>query len=187
MTKPVYKHPPFVIKTEDNRSETKRYWLKLTIDNSKTDKIIVILKNPSRATKDISDKTVFTVTNYIQKNSQCYKCLNNAGKITIVNLIPVYETDSSLLRTMPNDLFDEKNLNTIDELTFLNKTVIIAWGDHPSGLYNEYQKLKNSVLSILTKNKTKIYYVGKMSNDNNPKHGQIWGYKDKLIDYIAVR
>lgn len=180
MTKPIYNHPAFVLNVTADKTKTKRYWLKLTIDNSKTDNIIVILKNPSRATQNISDKTVFTVTNYIYKNLQTYKCLNNIGAITIVNLMPVYETESSKLKGMLKDLFDKKNTETIDELTSNNANVIIAWGDHPSGLKKEYQVLKTSVLSILSKNKNSIYYVDKMSKNNNPKHGQIWGYENKL-------
>ena len=61
MTKPVYRHPHFVIRTAEKRiqKENKRLWLNITIDKEKDESIVVILKNPSRATKDISDKTVF--------------------------------------------------------------------------------------------------------------------------------
>jgi hypothetical protein len=60
--KPTYKHPEFVLVTADKRieKENKRLWLSLNIDKSATESLLVILKNPSRATKDISDKTVFT-------------------------------------------------------------------------------------------------------------------------------
>jgi hypothetical protein len=183
MTKPVYRYPPFVFGIEAEITDTKRYWLKLKIDHTKKDNIIVILKNPSRATKDVSDKTVFTVTNYIEKNSQRFKCLKNVGSITILNLIPVYETDSSKLRNMPNDLFDEKNTGTIEDVTSKNSTVIIAWGDHSSGLRQEYNELKTSVLNILSKNKNRIFYVDKMSGNGNPKHGQVWSYSDKLKEF----
>ena len=71
MAKPVYKHPPFVIATSDKRikSENKRLWLSITTDKNLKDTVLVILKNPSRATKDISDKTVYNVTSFIYKNS----------------------------------------------------------------------------------------------------------------------
>jgi hypothetical protein len=180
MTKPVYRYPPFVIGIEAEITETKRYWLKLKIDDNKKDNVVVILKNPSRATKEVSDKTVFTVTNYIEKNSQRFKCLKNVGSITILNLMPVYETDSSKLRNMPNDLFDEKNTGTIEDVTSKTSTVIIAWGDHPRGLSFEYGKLKDSVLTILARNKNNVYYVDKLSTVGNPKHGQVWGYPDRL-------
>lgn len=185
MTKPVYRYPTFVVGIEAEITQTKRYWLKLEFDNTKTDNVVVILKNPSRATKDVSDKTVFTVTNYIKKNLQRFTCLKNVGSITIVNLMPVYETDSSKLKNMPNDLFDEKNIRTIEDVTSKNSTVIIAWGDHPSGLREEYKELRTSVLKILGKNKNSVFYVDKMSGSDNPKHGQVWSYSDKLKKFKA--
>ena len=52
MTSPVYKHPDFVTETKDCRieKENKRLWLSLTIDEDLSDSLIVVLKNPSRAT-----------------------------------------------------------------------------------------------------------------------------------------
>ena len=56
MKKPTYKYPNFVSKVELKSENGKRYWLNLKIDENKTDGITVILKNPSRADKNISDK-----------------------------------------------------------------------------------------------------------------------------------
>ena len=183
MTKPVYHYPTFVVGIEADITEAKRYWLKLTIDDTKTDNVVVVLKNPSRATKEVSDKTVFTVTNYIKRNSKRFKSMNNVGTITIVNLMPIYETDSTKLKGMLINPFDDKNIETIDEVTSKTSLVIIAWGDTPRGLSKEYGKLKASVLKILAKNNNSIYYVDKLSNFGNPKHGQVWGYSDKLIKF----
>jgi hypothetical protein len=36
----------------------------------------------------------------------------------------------------------------------------------------------------LTKNNNKFFYVDKLSKAGNPKHGQIWGYKDRLYTYV---
>jgi hypothetical protein len=44
MRKPVYKYPDFVIDVELDKTDSKRFWLKLIIDESKTESIIVILK-----------------------------------------------------------------------------------------------------------------------------------------------
>ena len=184
MRKPVYRHPEFVIKTEAERTEDKRYWLKLIIDNSKNESIIVILKNPSRATKDISDKTVFNVTNYIYKNAGKYKQLKNIGTIIILNLIPNYETYSEKLLSITSGITDKKNLKTIDRFSSRHKNVIIAWGNPPKGLKEEYNKIKEDVLTILKHNNNDIYYIHKLSALENPKHGQIWAYKDKMIKYI---
>jgi hypothetical protein len=181
MRKPVYKYPEFVSEVNLRNNEKKRYWLNVTIDNGKKESIVVILKNPSRASKEISDKTVFNVCNYIYRNQNKYTELNDVGNVIILNLIPNYETYSHLLKNVQDEIIDQENLKTINDFCVKHNRVIIAWGNHPNGLYNEYQKLKSSTIKILQENKNEIFYVDKMSKDGNPKHGQIWGYKNELI------
>ena len=185
MRKPVYRHPEFVIESKDLRieKENKRLWLTLKIDEKLKESLLVILKNPSRATKDISDKTVFNVTNYVFKNRDKYKDFKELGEIVILNLIPYYETYSELLAKSNINIIDEQNLKTIDELTGKNSKVLIAWGDHPKGLLKEYEEIKSKIFEILKTNKNNIYYVDKLSKKGNPKHGQIWGYDNKLHEY----
>ncbi len=185
MTKPVYRHPEFVTQPIDKRiiKENKRLWLSLTIDKNKKESIVVILKNPSRATKDISDKTVYTVTTYIHKNREKYKPLNNVGTVIILNLIPFYETDSTQLANYKNKIIDKDNINIINEFTSKYKNVIIAWGNPPKGLSKQYEELKNTVLNILKTNKNKIYYVDRLTKKQNPKHGQVWSYSNLLNNY----
>lgn len=184
-TKPTYKHPDFVLETADKRieNENKRMWLSLLIDKNAKENLLVILKNPSRATKDISDKTVFNVTNYIYKNREKYLPFMNVGTIIILNLIPFYQTYSELLATSNLSIIDNENLQTIKDLTTKHKTVIIAWGDPPKGLFNEYEELKKSIVEILKFNKNNVYYVDRLSKSGNPKHGQVWGYENKLLSY----
>jgi|SRR3989344_4467315 len=182
---PVYEHPDFVVQTDDLRreKENKRLWLSLTIDNDSLDSVVVILKNPSRATAKESDKTVSNVTNYIHKNRMNYQHLKNVGKIFILNLIPFYETDSSKLVFLKEKVIDKENHETINEFCSKHKNVIIAWGNHPKGLYNEYEYLKKLVRKILKTNNNNIFYVDKFSKNDNPKHGQVWGYKNRLIEF----
>jgi len=182
MKKPFEKHPDFVIKTDDKRNEkeNKRLWLSLNIDSNLKDSLLVILKNPSKATKEISDKTIFTVTTYVHKNKKAYPQLKNIGTIIILNLIPFYQTDSKLLATSNLKIIDNENVETINDMTSKHNNVIIAWGDHPEGLYKEYEELKNKTLQILRANKNSVFYVDKISKDGNPKHGQVWGYDNKL-------
>lgn len=185
MNKPVYKHPDFVIKTDDKRieKENKRLWLSLNIDSKSKDSLVVILKNPSRATKDISDKTVYTVTSYVHKNKKKYSQFKNIGNVIILNLIPYYQTYAELLATSNLNIIDKENRQTINELTSKHKNVIIAWGDHPKGLYKEYEELKRETLNNLKVNKNQVYYVDKLSKNGNPKHGQVWGYDNELKEY----
>lgn len=185
MNKPVYKHPDFVIKTDDKRieKENKRLWLSLNIDNNLKDSLVVILKNPSRASKDISDKTVYTVTSYVYKNRKKYPQFKNIGNVIILNLIPYYQTYAELLATSNLNIIDQENKQIINELTSKHKNVIIAWGDHPKGLYKEYEELKSATFDSLKVNRNQVYYVDKLSKNGNPKHGQVWGYDNELKEY----
>tara|TARA_R110002072_G_C7733028_1_gene515920 strand:+ start:118 stop:678 length:561 start_codon:yes stop_codon:yes gene_type:complete len=186
MKKPTYKYPNFVSKVELKSENGKRYWLNLKIDENKTDGITVILKNPSRADKNISDKTVFNVSNYIHRNREKYSEFKNVGEITILNLMPNYMTESSGLKEFKETIIDQENIRTLNEFCAKNEKVIIAWGNHPSGLYNEYEELKKSTKEILTKNKNQVFFVDRMTNAGNPKHGQVWGYENELKKVIEL-
>tara|TARA_R110002094_G_scaffold162626_1_gene147370 strand:+ start:283 stop:741 length:459 start_codon:yes stop_codon:yes gene_type:complete len=149
--KPVYRYPEFVTNISLDKSGGKRYWLNLKIEKTKKETIIVILKNPSKANEEISDKTVYTVTKYISKNSNKYPELRNIGNIIILNLTPIYLTDSTQLQHSSNSIVDTKNETIINHYCNEHKKVIIAWGNHPNGLFTEYEVLKSSTLSILKK------------------------------------
>jgi hypothetical protein len=185
MTKPIYKYPDFVSNVELNRTDNKRYWLKLEIDKTKNEKILIILKNPSRADKVISDKTIFNVSNYINKNRNKYDIFINVGEITIVNLMPNYLTESNQLQNLESSVIDQKNNNIIAEQCSKIENVIIAWGNHPSGLFKEYEILKDATMNTLEINNNKIFYVDSLSQSGNPKHGQVWGYKNELKKFIG--
>lgn len=180
--KPVYHYPEYVSKVTYDSIDNKRYWLNVEIDKNKLESILIILKNPSRATDKISDKTVFNVTNYIYKNKDRISQINNIGNIVILNLIPNYETYSKKLQEFHN-ITDQKNFDTINEYCEKYNKVIVAWGDHPRGLKTEYNTLKEKVHNILSDNNNLLFYVDKISQAGNPKHGQIWGYNNVLCDY----
>jgi hypothetical protein len=179
--KPTYQYPDFVSKVELRTGHKKRYWLSLEIDKGKSDGIVVILKNPSRANKLISDKTVFNVSNYIFKNRDKYAAFKQVGKVIIVNLMPNYLTDSSGLIAFKKTIINKENRKVLNTFCSQYKNVIIAWGDHPKGLFEEYEKLKASAKRILRKHQNQVFYVQKMSAAGNPKHGQVWGYQNELI------
>jgi hypothetical protein len=141
------------------------------------------MKNPSRATLEVSDKTVFNVCNYIFLNKNDRAELKNIGKIIILNLIPFYETYSKELVVLKDKIVDPVNLETIRKYTSNNSKVLIAWGNHPEKLFNEYEILKQKVFQILKDNNNKVYYVDKLSATGNPKHAQIWGYDNALKNY----
>ena len=183
MKKPVYKYPDFITNIELKKTDNSRFWLKLTIDESKEETIVVILKNPSRANYEVSDKTVYNVSSYIYKNRDSISEFSEIGTIIILNLIPYYETYSEKLAELEHGIISKENLNTIEVFTAQHNKVIVAWGDTPKGLKKEYDVLRDTTLEILSKNENSVFYVGKLSKQFNPKHGQIWGYDDELKPY----
>lgn len=102
------------------------------------------------------------------------------GKIVILNLTPFYETVSSKLKDLTDTIIDDKNIRTVEHYLQTNELVIIAWGDHPEGFYEEYELLKKRIYDSLGQNKNKVFYVNSFSLSGNPKHGQGWGYDHKL-------
>ena len=190
MKKPTYKHPDFVTNVESNpptlgKTATpweRRFSLTLEIDKNSSEELLVILKNPSQATKDVSDKTVQNVTNYVHQNKRTYPQLKNTGRIIIANLIPFYLTDAKGLVERKSKIIDKQNIETITDLAKKCKNVIIAWGNPPSGLTAEYRKLTQVTLDILRENNNHVFYVDKLSQKGkgNPKHGLRWRCGDKL-------
>jgi len=184
MKKPVYKYPDFVQNIELEKTDEKRFWLKLYIDASKSESIVVILKNPSRANKEVSDKTVYNVCNYIYRNQDNHNVLKAVGSIVILNLMPHYQTYSNQLEPLNNEVICQQNTDTIRSFTSEHSNVIIAWGNHPKGLFKQYEFLKVQVMEILAENSNKVFYVDKLSIAGNPKHGQIWAYNNELKTYV---
>ena len=94
-------------------NNTKRYALHLELDNHASEALVVILKNPSRATTQVSDKTVFNVSNYIYKNQNKHEALRNIGSIFIVNLMPHYQTQCICCKTNTSTLWIRKILKQL--------------------------------------------------------------------------
>lgn len=121
----------------------------------------------------------------------CLKCsmlkkhsaFKNIGTIIIVNLIPFYETYADQLGTLGVSIIDKQYQDTIADFTSKHKNVIIAWGNHPKGLYKEYEQLKQITFDTLRKNKNNVFYVDKLSKNGNPRHGQVWGYEKELLNF----
>jgi len=183
--KRIHKYPDFIIVKRYLQQNGKRYFLELEFDNDKPGSIVVILKNPSKATDKYSDHTVNRVSNFIYKNRRNYDMLRDIGKVVILNLTPFYETESHKLKNLTETIIENKNLMTIDKYLQQHKTVIIAWGDHPRYFYEEYQNLKEKVFDIFKRYKNEVYYVNSFSLQGNPRHGQVWGYTNELLRYIS--
>ena len=180
---PTYHYPEFISHIRIEATRHKRYLLRLELHNPYDKELLVILKNPSRANSTVSDKTVFNICNYIYRNKCGHEALQQVGRISIVNLMPHYLTDSNLLHTQKEGLMDSKNFETIDTLCRQITTVIIAWGNAPKGLDQTYKRMTSKVLTILGTRQNRVYCVKQLSAAGHPRHGQIWAYTDPLIPY----
>lgn len=178
------KHPSFAPHPKGEVIGGKRYELVFEIDDrDKNKEILLIMKNPSFANEDIGDRTSNRTLNYIYKNVINSEVLEGIGKVTILNLIPIVDVDASNLQMNKSHIIDKKNIDLIKERCSQVNKVIIAWGDRPDGLYNEWEVLKKKVFEIFKENSNDVYFVKRMTGAGNPLHGQVWGYKDELINY----
>lgn len=176
-----FKEEKFFPKSINKNTETrKRYLLTLDIKGEKkgNETYLVILKNPSRAGEEvisISDCTINRVGEYFYQN------LRHVKEVIIMNLFPVYETNSEKLLDRKNELIDQMNKYLLKEKISKANHIVLAWGGHPDNCYYEFEEMKKFVLSLL-KDK-KVYQMKHPKwglNLKKPLHGQVWGYKYEL-------
>ncbi len=175
-----YKYPPFAHVTEVKQDTGRRYCLEVEMDTPGDIPCIVIQKNPSRANPRNSDHTVNRVLNYLLRNRMEYPCLRGVGRVVFLNLIPWQETYSHRLAEKWGGLPDETNLQTIEACLGKGNPCIVAWGNPPAGLGKPYAALSGKVLEWLARSGTPTYRVGPLTRLGYPRHGQIWGYEDRL-------
>ena len=180
LEKPVHGYKDYVTFKKICGDNGKRYLLLIKILGGGSESVVVIMKNPSKATENISDYTVNNVIKYIYEKKNTEACLKNVGTIIILNLIPIYKTDSSKLETCNSGIWDEKNMELINELTSKHNNVIFGWGNPPKGLATNYRLLINEVIKSIDYGKT-AYVVGGLTKKCFPRHGQVWNVNDKLL------
>ncbi|WP_445382892.1 DUF1643 domain-containing protein [Robiginitalea sp. IMCC43444] len=178
-----YTYPDFVTRIQIDEVPNKRLALQIGLKGTGKKKLLVIQKNPSRANSHISDHTVNRVLNYCNRNRDLYPQLKEVGNLEFLNLIPYYLTDSRKLRKLPFKIVDEENLKRVELAIKTSDYGILAWGNPPLGLRQDYELLKQKVFAYLHHYLLHTYYVGSLSASGNPKHGQIWGYSDPLLPF----
>lgn len=148
--------------------------------SSKANKeILVILKNPSKATMKKSDYTINRVLKF------CYKW--QYSKVYIMNLFPYYSTAAKGV----NKFIKNKTIyytameNNIEMLKHVAKNiddVIVAWGSNTIKCGRLYGKVAKRVESEL--NNKNVYCVGGKTKYNYPLHAQRWKDNMKKQKYI---
>ena len=178
-----YTYPDFVTRIQIDEVSNKRLALQIGLKGNGKKKLLVIQKNPSRANSIISDHTVNRVLHYCNRNKDFYPQLKEVGNLVFLNLIPFYLTDSRKLRKLPFKIVDSENLQRVEDTIKTSDYGILAWGNPPLGLKQDYELLKQKIYAYLHHYRLQTYYVGCLSASGNPKHGQIWGYSDALIPW----
>lgn len=197
---PSYIRVPVDIDDNAPKKPKCRFYLKAKENNSsKSKSILVIMMNPSKATTKKTDNTVFNIIEH------SYKFLG-AKEITILNLYPFYEPNSSNVKQSISNLSTDKynklmnrNLSCIKDTIIKQQydKVFLAWGNPPKSFSNiEHKKLGYDILSFI-KTKTKLsnsLYVYSFKNykgltvKNNPFHpsrkGKIIGIQK--IDSFSI-
>lgn len=148
-----------------------RYSMFVPFKNAMSDRCaLVIMRNPSKADKTKSDKTINNVLRF---------CSKSYSGVYITNLYPNYETDSSKVKHfIESDSYAEKmikNFKAIDSLLENVEEAIIAWGtNNTSSKYDkDYESNIEIVIDKLNKAKKRVFAMRFVSS-KNPWHPRNW-------------
>lgn len=136
---PVYRYPSYVtaVRADDSSNPMPRR-SRLTIELNRPDggQALFVMMNPSKATTEISDKTVNGVIKYTYE-----KCLalSNVSRVVVLNLYTVYETASGELANLiaqygydcavgNNDQCEITNDELISLEAGRSEILVTAWG-----------------------------------------------------------
>lgn len=165
-----------------------RYLLRVPLSNKNNErKVLVIMKNPSRANKDNSDRSVNNVIEF---------CKSDYKEVYIMNLFPCYSKDPRKVKcfikcTSYNDRMHENQDTLIGVLNKIDD-VIIAWGGGGEiGNALEYKKVTEKTCDILKNANKKMYAVrvsGDLKKKKYPWHPQVWAVKKGLekFEWLSV-
>ncbi len=159
-----------------------RYLLTIPLNNPGNKKVLVIMKNPSKANKQISDLTINRVLKFC--NSEGY------SKVFIMNLYSHYSPDAKKIAQLinngqvesaigkENDSILRSVLNDVDE-------IIVAWGSDTFGLTEQYKDRIRQVINIIKGNK--LYYVENCTGQEwYPRHAQVWSVNSGIKKHVWI-
>jgi hypothetical protein len=182
------KYPSFVdvenIKEEPANSAEYRYVLKIPFADCK-DKpaVVVVLKNPSKATKNKCDVTISKVCN-VAYNS-------HYGMVIVHNLFPFRSTKPEYVfsnfikhenvykkRMKVNIRWLSKSIVEVDD-------VIFAWGTNTikHRTNKQYKEAKDEVKKVCINSNKKKNLKMVAGGKKEPLHGQRWSNKSELVEY----
>lgn len=147
-----------------------RYLLTVSLRNKGNKRVLVIMKNPSRANKEVSDLTVNRVLKF------CYR--EGYSEVNIMNLYSYYSPNPNKIAELytngqVNIAIGKENDTIMKNLLPEVQEIIVAWGGDTFGYTDEYKSRIEQVINIIKGRK--LYYV----QENNgrgwyPRHAQVW-------------
>jgi hypothetical protein len=161
--------------------------------------IAFIMMNPSKADFEQSDITVNKILNFSNKLRESKELSFN--KVNIVNLFPIYKTESSLLYRTLMELKSafpsreyltilNKGCKEIQECLLESNYIVFAWGDNPSKFPKGcYDQQISKVLKIVKKCKKdnlfvlKTQYKSTLTQKQQPRHPN----RNKILGIVSCK
>lgn len=163
----------------DATDEKYRYSLSIPFKpNGKSKSALIILKNPSKATKEISDHTINNVLKY---------CNQNYSEVCIMNLFPCYSTNplnvNKFIKSDEYQQIMDENLKKLDDKLNEFDDVIIAWGGNSIGNKPAYDRAIKEVMNHIIEGGKKPFDIRLKENPiqrEYPWHAQVWAVNKEL-------
>jgi hypothetical protein len=179
----VYRYKDFVDKEgivfKGDIKNNFRYLLRIPLKNYGNRKVVVIMKNPSKANAQFSDLTVDRVLTFC--NSEGY------SEVNILNMYSFYSTVSGKIAELIRSgkietAIGKDNDNVLKSILSEVEHVIVAWGSNTFGCTMEY---KNRIRQIIDLIKEKnLYYVEECGGEGwYPRHAQVWSVNSDIKKY----
>ncbi|HFL3696529.1 TPA: DUF1643 domain-containing protein [Clostridioides difficile] len=169
--------------------ENERFLLQIPYNKNKiyNKKVTIIMKNPSYANANRSDKTTNKVISYI------YDKFKDVGVLSIVNLFTIITSKSDELKNFieyNNSISWKRNKEIIKNECGNSNYIIFAWGDE---VVPEHRDRENEVLKIVKELKKQPYCINTLTKKGFPRHPLINKnmdfnfYKDELKRWMQER
>lgn len=201
-----YNYPTFIDKEQihilDGDIEYSPYrWRTLLVlplvETNNTEKKIItfLMKNPSLANKEWADKTVYNVVCYVNRMKEVDERFKNVNEVRILNLYPIYSTESSQLFDAIETLNEFDNLQKQNDLEIVKHLkestfVVPSWGKKPNNLKgreNQYHRRAKEVLKMLSDVPSIQIYLIKFKEKRTifPIHPERIGFLgDKIYNFL---
>lgn len=170
------------IKFQGDRTDNRRYLLEINLINNKDKPILVIMKNPSLADQNISDRTINNVLKF------CYS--KQYSKVYIMNLYSYYSTDPDVIANLIKNNQEEfaigiNNDAILQKVSNRVNDVIVAWGGNTFAHTARYKNRIEQVTRIIERKN--LYYVEELNGHRwYPKHPQVWSVNNNIEVYRWV-